>query len=558
MPRSLPLLLILLGSLVPAAGWSQQAFLSGSVSRATGGAPLSGMTVAVYSAEGGIEPVARVDSSGDGGWNVAVPAPGTYRIVAWDPNKSLATEFYRQASSFETSAEFSVAPEQTITGIDFKLVTAAHIHGQVTMKSSGTPLVGMTVAAYNLDGTRRAHEKTGSGGAYGLTLPPGKYKLVSWDDSGTLAPQFYASKKRFDEATIVDAAGSVSGVSFALTTGARVSGRVFVQGGTQPLPGIRIAALDIKENAAETGHVSSGPDGKFQFTLPAGVYKFVASDDKGVYETEFARNVTTYEAAATFSLSTSPLTGLDFSLTPRTDPPAPTVQWLPAAANGPGAFLSYWQTDLWLHNPHPEPLAIELAYIAQEMPGVEAARVTRVIPPRGQLEIANVVASISGRTGNGAIRLEGPKPFVANSRTFNTPANASEAGTFGFSMPAFHRASTLSSAVLSGIANGPNVVYRSNIGVFNPHDHPIELTYRLFASNGSSLGESVEKLDPLEWKQTNLASLPGLPGPQVNVKDAYLVIRSQTGSFYSYASLVDNRSNDPSLILPSADLRVEE
>jgi hypothetical protein len=552
MPRSL-LLLVLLASLVPTVGWSQQALLSGSV-KAEGGSPLSGMVVAIYSANGGGKPLTTA-STGDGGWSILVPAPGTYRVVAWDDNGIFAHEFYRQASSFETSAEFSVAPAQTITGIDFRLVLAASIQGHVTTPFGS--LKDLTVAAYNLDGTRRAFAKTGEGGGYKLTLPPGKYKLVAWDDLGTLAPQFYASKKRFDEATVVDATGSVSGVSFALTTGARVSGRVFVEGGTQVLADIRIAALDIQQNGAETGYVLSGSDGRFQFTLPAGMYKFVASDNAGLYKTEFASNVSTYEAAATFSLSTTPLTGLDFSLAPRTDPPAPTVQWLPAAANGPGAFLSHWQTDLWLHNPHPQPLAIELTYIAQEMPGAETARVTRVVPSRGQLEIANVVASIAGRTGNGAIRLTAPESFVASSRTFNTPVNASEAGTFGFSMPAFSPASTLSSAVLSGIANGPGR-FRTNIGVFNPHDHPIALTYRLFSSSGASLGESVGELPPLGWIQTNLAGFPGLPGPGVNVNDAYLIISSQTGSFFSYAALVDNRSNDPSLILPSANLRLQE
>ena len=551
MPRSVPLILALLGSLVSTSGWAAQATLSGRVSRAEGGA-LAGMTVAVYSADGGGEPLKTV-SGGDGGWGVSVPAPGAYRIVAWDEAGFFAPEYYRQAASFETSAEFTVGPGQTITGIDFQLVRAVHIQGHVTAPFG--PAEKMTVAAYNLDGTRRAHEKTGLGGGYKLTLPPGKYKLVAWDDSGTLAPQFYASRKRFSEATIVDAVVDISNVSFFLEYGARVNGRVLIEGSTQALAGIRVAALDIKDGA-ETAFVSSGADGRFQFTLPSGVYKFVASDNEGRYETEFARNVSTYEAAATFSLGTAPLNGLDFSLAPLTDPPSPTVQWLPAAANGEGAFFSYWQTDLWLHNPSAEPLAIELSYIAQELPGVEASRVTRVVPSRGQLEISNVVASISGRTGNGAVRLEAPGAFVATSRTFNTPANASEAGTFGFSMPAFDPASTLSSAVLSGIANGG--IYRSNIGVFNPHDHPIEVTYTLFASDGSSLGESVAELPALGWVQTNLASLPGLPGPGVSVSDAYLVIRSETGSFYSYASLVDNRSNDPSLILPSADLRVEE
>lgn len=557
MSRSFPLLLVLLGSLVSTAGWSQ-AFLSGRVTRAQGGSPLTGMVVAIYSSDGSGQPLTNV-SSGDGGWVVSVPAPGSYRVVAWDPDGVLAPEFYRQASSFETSAEFSVSAGQTITGIDFQLVGAAHIQGHVN--TTFGPLAGLTVAAYNLDGTRRAHEKTGAGGGYKLTLAPGKYKLVAWDDQGTLAPQFYAGKKRFTEATIVDAAGDSSGVSFNLELGARVSGRVLVEGGTveagtQPLAGVRIAALDIDHDGAEAAYTLSGPDGRFQFTLPAGKYKFVASDDKGAFETEFARNVTTYEAAASFSLGTFPLTGLDFSLAPKTDPPSPTVLWLPAAANGAGAFFSYWQTDLWLHNPHPEPLAVELAFIAEDSAGGEAGRVTRVVPARGQLEISNVVASISGRTGNGAIRLEGPRPFIASSRTFNTPANAGEVGTFGFSMPALDSSSTLSSSVLSGIANG--AVYRSNIGVFNPHDHPIAVTYRLYGSDGTSLGESVAELPPLGWRQANLADLPGMPGSDVEVSDAYLVIRSETGSFYSYASLVDNRSNDPSLILPSADLRLDE
>lgn len=511
------------------------------------------MVVAVYNSDGSGEPLKSV-SVADGGWVVSVPAPGVYRVVAWDPDGVLAPEFYRQASSFETSEEFSVSAGQTITGIDFQLVGAVHIQGQVDTTFGLLP--DLTVAAYNLDGTLRAHQKTGLGGGYKLTLPPGKYKLVAWDDLGTLAPQFYAEKKRFTEATIVDATGDRSGVSFNLELGARVSGRVLVEGGTQPLAGMRIAALDIDHDGAEAAHILSGPDGRFQFTLPAGKYKFVASDDKGAFETEFARNVTTYVAAATFSLGTSPLTGLHFSLAPKTEPPSPTVLWLPAAANGAGAFFSYWQTDLWLHNPHPEPLAVELAFIAQDSAGGEAGRVTRAVPARGQLEISNVVASISGRTGNGAIRLEAPRPFVASSRTFNTPANAGEKGTFGFSMPAFDPSSTFSSSVLSGIANG--LIYRSNIGVFNPHDHPIAVTYRLYGSDGTSLGESVAELPPLGWSQANLADLPGMPGSGVEVNDAYLVIRSETGSFYSYASLVDNRSNDPSLILPSADLRLEE
>lgn len=544
MRRFLPALVLLASSLLPSLVLAQ-ASLSGRVVRADSGIPLAGMVVAAYSADGSGQPITNV-TAGDGKWTIAVPAPAAYRLVAWDPDGVLAPEFYREAGSFETSAEIKVAQGQSITGLGFHLVSAAHIEGVVTAPFGEA--AGMTVAAYNMDGTRRAFEKTGAAGNFRLTVPPGKYKLVAWDDQGTLAPEFYSEKKRFADAAVVDAAGVVKGIGFTLETGARVSGVVKDDRALQPLSGIRIGALNLK--GEEVAYTRSNADGRFSFSLPVGAYKFVATDDDRKYATEFATNVPTFQAAASFSLvAGQSFPGIDFTLSPLATGSLRTL-WLPAAANGPGNFGSYWQTDLWLNNPGREPLTVALSYVAQGEPGAAAATIVRTVPGLGQLEIPNVVSAVANRTGNGAIRLEADAPFLATSRTYNTPANGSEVGTFGFSMPALGLTETFSSSVLAGLANG--AVFRSNIGVFNPHDHALELTYTLYSASGGVLAESTREVPSLGWSQSNLAEIPGFPAA---TSGSYLIVRSAAGSFYSWASLVDNRSNDPSLILPSPDLR---
>ena len=542
MPRSFARAALLFGFLLAVSiDALAQASVSGRVSR-PGGAALSGMTVAVWSADGSGDPITTTTGS-DGTYLLSLPAPASYRLVAWDPAGIYATNFYRDAGSFETSAAIEVTPGTHLRGYDMTLVEAVHLDGSVTV--TGGSAAGMTVAVYNLDGTRRAFGKTNAEGGFNLTVPPGEYKLVAWDDRGLLAPQFYSNKKSFAQATIIQAAGDVGGIHFALQPAGRVSGHVIASDGGQPLSGIRVLALDLEGD--EITRVNTGANGGFGFALAPGTYKFAALDELGNYETQYWRNSLTFEAGVAQPVTAGQaIFGVDFTLHQPSAPPGATILYVPAAANGPGGFGSYWQTDLWLYNPNADPLELEFLWFPQS--GGERTPVTRTLPSKTQMEIRNVVQSIAGELGSGAFLIRSAAPFTGNSRTYNTPADPSSAGTFGFSVPALGLSSTLGRAILGGLTNDD--LYRSNIGMFNPQPHAISVQLRLVSAEGSLLGETALELGAGGWRQDNLAAIFQGSGA---LSGAYLVLSSTGGSFFSWASLVDNRSNDPSFVLPSAD-----
>lgn len=542
MPRSFARAALLFGCMLAVSlDALAQGSVSGRISR-EGGAALSGMTVAVWAADGSGNPITTSTGS-DGTYLLSLSAPASYRLVAWDPAGVYATNFYRDASSFETSAEIELSPGTHLRGYDMTLVRAVRVQGSVAVASGSA--AGMTVTAFNLDGTRRAFEKTSAEGSFSLTLPPGDYKLAAWDDRGLLAPQFYSARNRFSEATVVHATGEVAGIHFTLPVGGRVSGRVIAGDGAQPLSGIRVLALDL--SGEEVSRVSTGANGGFGLTLVPGTYKFAAIDEKGTYETQFWQGSRTFEAGATQPvIAGQSILGVDFSLVPPSAPPGGTILYVPAAANGPGGFGSYWQTDLWLYNPNADPLELEFLWFPQS--GGERTPVIRTLPSKTQMEIRNVVQSLAGELGSGAFLIRSVAPFTGNSRTYNTPADPSSAGTFGFSVPALGLSSTLGRAILGGLTNDD--LYRSNIGMFNPQPHAISVQLRLVSAEGSLLGETAVDLGAGGWRQDNLAAL--FPGSGA-LSGAYLVLSSTGGSFFSWASLVDNRSNDPSFVLPSAD-----
>ena len=59
---------------------------------------------------------------------------------------------------------------------------------------------GMTVAAYNEDGSRRGFTMTGSAGSYTLVLPPGTYRVAAYDETAVYAVQFFRDRNSFETA----------------------------------------------------------------------------------------------------------------------------------------------------------------------------------------------------------------------------------------------------------------------------------------------------------------------------------------------------------------------
>jgi hypothetical protein len=265
--------------------------ITGTVTSA--GAPLSSMTVDAYGSDGTIKASGQTTSSGT--YALTLPS-GTYRLLAYDPNGVYATSFYDNASSFETSAPVTVATS-TVT-VNFSLVLAGHISGHITAAVSGALLPNMTVAAYNVDGTRRAFTNTDAAGAYDLTLPQGTFKLAAFDTTLAYAAAFYANQNSFTNATaLIVAAGQRTTVDIPLDSAAKLSGRITAQENGAPLSGITVASYNT--DGTVRSFTTTDSAGDYVLAAPTGDFRIGAYDPSLVYLTQF------YSIAPAFGSATA-------------------------------------------------------------------------------------------------------------------------------------------------------------------------------------------------------------------------------------------------------------
>ena len=515
------------------AGTLQAQSFSGSV-RNTDNQPLAEMTVQAYSAAGFLAAQAVTDSAGR--YILPVPA-GSYRILAFDNSGNYAVSFYPNANSFETSQPINLSLGQSLN-VDFRLQPGLHLTGTVFDASTSRALGGAVVAAYNFDGSRRSFTTSASSGTYTLIVPAGSYKVVAYHDAQPFVPEFFVEQPLFTAATAVTA--PAANVNFTLERGSTIRGKVVERGTATPVAGIEIVAYDLLGTVRF--RTEANPAGVFALVVPAGSYKIAAEDASGQFETTFFGDVTLIAAGATITTNGSAVH--DIQINPsRVRPAAATItQWIAAAGSGPGANETTFKTDLWLQNPGTQPLTIKATFLRNGRDNSAATGVDVVVPASGQKSLADVVATLFGASGEfGGIRLEAPSSFVAASRTYNQPRNAA-LGTFGFSFSGQTLAASRSRTILPGLSAG--ALNRTNIGLLNPQPMSITVTIAVFSEEGSPLPSPGNvTLQPYEWRQVGIT----------NVENAYAVLSSNDGSFFSYAAVIENRSGDGTIIPPYSE-----
>jgi hypothetical protein len=285
-------------TLVLALG-TKGATISGTVTSDTG-SPLRAMTVAAYTNAGALAASGGTTSSGT--YSLSVPG-GIYHLLAYDPAGAFATSFYADAESFETSASLSVTSTQSVTDIDFRLVRSGFIAGRVSSATDGASLPNVTVAVYNLSGTRRGFTSTGSTGGYTLALPPGTFKLVAYGDALDYAPSF------FDGATSFATAGQLTVVAMESTTAnfllppaAKITGTITDRATLAPLPAMRVMAYSSDGGVAAQS--VTGSDGKFAMAARGGALRIVVDDPSGNYATTYVPDA---ESFSTQTAVTAPV-----------------------------------------------------------------------------------------------------------------------------------------------------------------------------------------------------------------------------------------------------------
>ena len=513
---------------------AQTTFINGTVVASASSAPLPGITVVAYDAKG--LPVTTTSTDTGGRYTLAVPL-GTYRVLAYDLNGTWATSYYSNATSFETSAQLSVTA--SLSGVGFQMVPGYQASGRV-LAFAGAPLVGMVVAAYNTDGSRRGFAKTAGSGVFNLVLPPGTYRFAAYDESLNYATSFYPGQSSFEAAAPVSVSSAVAGIDFSLALAARVTGSALDRGTQAPLTSLSVEARAPAGDLVYS--TTTDADGRFTMALAPGDYKFLAFDAAKHYAVSYFSDASSFASAPSFHLAAGQaLPGVDFLMSPVPPPSSRTTIFIPAAVNASGLNGAYYQTDVWVTNPSASAITFVVTHLPAGQDNSGRQGVSLSLGPHSQVAIANVLNNLFQTTGAGALKLDSDASFLATSRTYNS---ASSVGTFGVGIAGRPLASSVSRGIILGLSN--NASYRSNVAVMNPQPVPVTVTFRLYRADGTALGQGTQTLAPFDWFQANtIFGFLGVAGAEDN---AYVTVSSPDGSFFSYGSVVDQRSGDGTVI----------
>jgi len=138
--------------------------------------------------------------------------------------------------------------------------------------------------------------------------------------------------------------------------------------------------------------------------------------------------------------------------------------------------------------------------------------------------------------------------LVVTSRLYST----SPSPTVGMFIPGLSNGAAHARTILTSIRNGGAGNFRTNVGVYNREDSPVNVTFTLQNETGNSFGAGVTR------------TVPGHSGVQVSgifaaanvggtaTSNASIAVAS-TGEVFSYAAVIDGNTTDPIFVVGAED-----
>jgi hypothetical protein len=276
------------------------ATLEGVVRDAVSSAPLANMVVVAYNASGTARVFAITGT--DGRYSLLVPS-GDFKVAAFDPALNYATIFYPGSPSFASAFTVrAIAPQRT-SGLDLALARGGQIAGRVT--TSGTPLAGITVAAYDANGTLIASSDTNGGGGYRLVLAPGTYTVAAFDR----ALRFVTAPA----VTVTIVAGDGQTRDFDVVAGDAIRAVVMTAAlPSRPLEGILLGVYN--SSGTQIASAETNANGEAAVAVPSGTYRLVASDPQQRFLASYYNGADSFETAESVTVEHSDVS-VQFRLT---------------------------------------------------------------------------------------------------------------------------------------------------------------------------------------------------------------------------------------------------
>jgi hypothetical protein len=220
---------------------------------------------------------------------------------------------------------------------------------------------------------------------------------------------------------------------------------------------------------------------------------------------------------------------------------------LPGVGRTPGAYGSYWMSDLIIHNPMNAPQKVNIRFLPNgPLVDAIATTTTLTLQPHEIRVVPDSLKTLFGaESGSGAYFIDPESGVNATSRTYTKSGN----GTYGFGMNAIDvyagSASPRFPVTFSGAFAGPN--FRTNLIMTDVSGRGTDANATALGFAGVLSGSSTFRVTGAGQEQFNSIAAPlGLTPSDAGA----LVIQPINGQAIASVFTIDNRTNDPTYFPP--------
>lgn len=214
---------------------------------------------------------------------------------------------------------------------------------------------------------------------------------------------------------------------------------------------------------------------------------------------------------------------------------------LPACAHSKGGYGSFWKTDLSICNFSNSTQYLKIDLLKAGEDNSSPLNFSFSIEGNRCMGYEDIFWEKFQYEGSGALKISSTSDkILIESRTYNDNPK----GTYGQFIPSFKKDQILKTGeigFLTFLKRDQN--FRTNIGFSSLSENSIEIKLEIFSPEGIKIGEKMVNLLPFGFIQLNDV----LSEFSQNLNYGFAIVSSSTSNAYftSYASVVDNQSNDP-------------
>ncbi|MGV8042163.1 MAG: hypothetical protein AB2L07_19590 [Thermoanaerobaculaceae bacterium] len=253
--------------------------------------------------------------------------------------------------------------------------------------------------------------------------------------------------------------------------------------------------------------------------------------------------------------TTSQKEGCTFTKAAGTSASAGEVLFLSTSAHLVGALGTNWRSDVELHSVGEQTAVVRVVLLEHAADHSSPRWQDFVLEPGRSLRLDDVLDRQFDLDGKAALVLAvSAGRMIATSRTYNLLAAGNPFGlpggsTFGQHVPALARGEAIRTGEQGRVIqlsnrNSATGGFRTNLGLVNATSEPTRVEIDLHAADGTQLGGIPVDLPAYGYRQLDRVFNSVTAN---EVADGYAIVRTPTasGSFFAYASVIDNLTGDP-------------